>query len=257
MRILLAFIITTVIYLLLLWIYFTQFNAVKVKKKKNQLEHIIKIDLQKFQYPKKKLLSSKVNHTLVKNKNKKVIKKINNRSQKKRVKDRKVKKSIKKVITKKSKLISESEMIFIEDSLIMNPVKIKKNKREMTPLITYPNLKIKKLYGKSFHSFSEEQKNFITDNLDEIHRITQQTLSLKGYPSGALAGKTGQEGTNIVSFNLHPNGNISDLHLLQTVGYRILDNNTLETIRTAYKDYPYPSEITRIIFYVEYSIFGY
>ena len=257
MRILLAFIITTVIYLLLLWIYFTQFNTIKVKKKKNQLEHIIKIDLQQFQYPKKKLLLSKVKHTLVKNKNKKVIKKINNGREKKRVKERKVKKSIKKVIRKRSKLISESEMIFIENPLILNPVEIKKNKREVLPSLSYPNLKIKKLYGKSFHSFSEEQKNFITDNLDEIHRITQQTLSLKGYPSGALAGKTGQEGTNIVSFNLHPNGNITDLYLLQKVGYRILDENTLETIRTAYKDYPYPHETTRIIFHVEYSIFGY
>ena len=120
---------------------------------------------------------------------------------------------------------------------------------------SHPNSKIKKLYGASFHSFTATQKKFIENNLDTIQQITQSTLTRRGYPEGA--GRTAQEGTNIVSFNLHPNGDISNLCLKQRIGYRALDENTLSLIRTAYKDYPYPSTTTKIIFYVTYSIYGY
>nr|MCH9740783.1 TonB family protein [Campylobacterota bacterium] len=102
--------------------------------------------------------------------------------------------------------------------------------------------KIQKLYGNSFDTFTPTQQKFIVKNLDSIHRITQNTLTRRGYPEGALAARTGQEGVNIVSFDLHPNGNISNLRLKKRVGYRALDDNTLETIRSAYKDYPYPAE---------------
>ena len=120
---------------------------------------------------------------------------------------------------------------------------------------SFPNKKIEKLYGSDFHSFSPTQKKFIENNLDEIQHITQRILTRRGYPEGA--GVNGQEGTNVVSFDLHPNGDISGLHLKKYIGSRPLDDNTLELIRTAYKDYPYPSTTTRLIFYVEYSIYGY
>jgi len=80
-------------------------------------------------------------------------------------------------------------------------------------------------------------------------------LIQRGYPEGA--GRTGQEGTNVVSFNLHPNGDISDLRLKTRIGYRALDENTLSLIRVAYMDYPYPTTTTKIVFYVKYSIYGY
>lgn len=112
---------------------------------------------------------------------------------------------------------------------------------------------IDQLYGKEFEGFSQIQKEFIRSNLGTIHRITQNTLSRNGYPTVAV--QTRQEGINVVSFNLHPNGDISDLRLKKPMGYAALDENTLEVIRIAYKEYPRPSKTTKIIFYVQYRLY--
>jgi len=114
---------------------------------------------------------------------------------------------------------------------------------------------IRQLYGSEFDGFSAEQKKFIKNNLALIHRITQMTLIRNGYPEVAV--RTGQQGVNIVSFYLHPNGNITKLRLEKYMGYEALDRNTLQVIRIAYKDYPLPTKTTKIIFYVQYSINGY
>lgn len=111
---------------------------------------------------------------------------------------------------------------------------------------------INQLYGSEFDSFGSAQKRFIENNLALIHRITQGTLSRNGYPE--IAARTGQQGVNIVSFDLHPNGNISNLRLEHRMGYEALDQNTLQVIRIAYKDYPLPQKTTKIKFYVEYTI---
>ena len=112
---------------------------------------------------------------------------------------------------------------------------------------------IKDLYGAEFNTFSATQKKFIRNNLGTIHRITQRTLSQNGYP--AVAVRTRQQGTNVVSFYLHPNGDISGLKLKTRLGYQALDQNTLDVIRIAYKDYPLPNKRTKIIFYVRYTIY--
>jgi TonB family protein len=112
---------------------------------------------------------------------------------------------------------------------------------------------IRKLYGKEYDSFSSTQKEFIRMNLSLIHRITQRTLIRNGYPEVAI--RTHQQGTNIVSFYLHPNGDISQLRLKRRIGYSALDSNTLEVIKIAYKDYPLPAKKTKIVFYVTYSIY--
>lgn len=111
---------------------------------------------------------------------------------------------------------------------------------------------IRMLYGKEFHSYSRQQKKFIRENLDEIYRITQNTLWRKGYPDAAL--RMFMQGTNVVQFYLHPNGDISGLRLKREIGYRVLDKHTIEVIKTAYKDYPRPKSRTKIIFYVTYEI---
>jgi len=111
---------------------------------------------------------------------------------------------------------------------------------------------IRKLYGKEYDGFSAKQKEFIRMNLGLIHRITQRTLIRNGYPEVAI--RTHQQGTNVVSFYLHPNGDISHLRLKKHIGYSALDKNTLEVIRIAYKDYPLPAKTTKIVFYVSYSI---
>lgn len=112
---------------------------------------------------------------------------------------------------------------------------------------------INKLYGEEFNTYSETQKKFIKNNLGTIHSITQRTLTRNGYPDVAV--RTRQQGTNIVSFYLHPNGDISDLKLKRHIGHQALDQNTLDVIRIAYKDYPLPNKKTKIVFYVKYSIY--
>jgi len=112
---------------------------------------------------------------------------------------------------------------------------------------------IQRLYGSEFETYSQSQKKFIKNNLGTIHRITQRTLTMNGYPD--IAVRTGQQGTNIVSFYLHPNGDISNLRLKRDIGYQALDQNTLDVIRIAYKDYPLPNKKTRIIFHVQYSLY--
>jgi TonB family protein len=118
---------------------------------------------------------------------------------------------------------------------------------------SYGRRMIRKLYGKEFDSYSPSQKSFIKNNLGIIHRITQRTLIRNGYPEVAI--QTRQQGTNIVSFYLHPNGDISGLRLKGRTGYAALDQNTLEVIRIAYKNYPLPNKKTKIVFYVTYSIY--
>lgn len=112
---------------------------------------------------------------------------------------------------------------------------------------------VDRIYGKEFHTYSKEQKRFIKQNLGEIYRITQNTLWQKGYPDIAL--RMHMQGTNIVSFYLHPNGDISELSLKSPIGYKALDQNTIEVIKTAYKDYPKPEKKTKIMFYVTYTLY--
>ncbi len=112
---------------------------------------------------------------------------------------------------------------------------------------------INQLYGKEFDTYSETEKKFIKNNLGTIHAITQRTLTRNGYPEVAV--RTRQQGTNIVSFYLHPNGDITDLKLKRPIGHQALDQNTLDVIRIAYKDYPLPNKKTKIVFYVRYSIY--
>jgi protein TonB len=118
---------------------------------------------------------------------------------------------------------------------------------------TYAQKMIQQYYGLEFDTYSSEQKKFIKNNLTTIHRITQRTLTMNGYPD--IAVRTGQQGMNVVSFYLHPNGDITELKLKRQIGYEALDSNTLDVIRIAYKDYPLPNKKTKIMFHVMYSLY--
>ena len=75
---------------------------------------------------------------------------------------------------------------------------------------------------------------------------------LAGYPPDA--GYLGQQGTNAVEFYLYPNGDISDLKIIQETQSMILDKNTITVIQIAYKDYPRPTTKTKIKIYVKYYL---
>ena len=270
MRVFIAFIISLLIYALFIWLYISKFYNVEVMPT-HKNDHIIKIDIRNIPIPAKPLPSPKLKkQTLVKKKptKKKPIKQV---IKKKPVKKRPIKKKPirKKPTKKKPKVIKKVKEKIL---YIPNPLKrpkttkkeVQKNSNDLASFFSapqetsrhsFPSSKIRKLYGASFHNFTPTQKKFITNNLETIQEITQRTLTRRGYPEGAA--RTGQQGTNVVSFNLHPNGDISNLRLKTPIGYRSLDENTLSLIRVAYKDYPYPSTTTKIVFYVTYSIYGY
>ncbi|QOG11489.1 energy transducer TonB [Arcobacter sp. FWKO B] len=106
------------------------------------------------------------------------------------------------------------------------------------------------LYGDDFLNFNEETKEFLKDNLSTIGKITQQYLI---YPSISI--RTKQQGYNVVEFMLHPNGDITDLKLIQSSSYSALDNNSIHTIKVAHKDYPKPKEITKVRIFVYYKLY--
>ena len=279
MRFFVAFFISLFIYAVLIWIFMTQFPKVKTPPKEMN-ERIVKIDIINMPLPKKvepapvkSVPTPIVKKESIKKKTpkkrvvkKKVIKK-KKPKKKKTVKKKVVKKKIvKKKITIKPQPKAVEEIVYIDEPFISQPKEVKNSDDLASFLSTptpsassavksYPNSKIKKLYGSAFHSFTPTQKEFIENNLNEIQAITQNLLNQRGYPEGADRNR--EEGTNVVTFNLHPNGDISALRLKRQIGSRPLDENTLSLIRSAYKDYPYPSTTTRIVFYVSYSIYGY
>jgi TonB family protein len=276
MRIFKALIISLFVYAFFIWLYLTYFSKIQIPSPKLN-NHVIKIDIRDIPVPAKPIsLKAKIKpkeksvpkkepvikKEIVKKVKKKPVKVVKKKPKKKKlIKKKSIKKkkiivnkkpSKKKVYVteevpvKKSKALEEfeSEMVYISEPML-SP------KNVQPPPVSpwsYPNNKIRELYGAGFHNFTPTQKKFIENNLNSIQEITQRTLTRRGYPEGA--GRTGQEGTNVVSFNLHPNGNISNLRLKTRIGYRSLDDNTLSLIRVAYMDYPYPSTTTKIIFYV-------
>ena len=327
MRGLTAFTITLLIYILLAWLYFTQFAQIKPLKPKVN-NHRIKIDIRNIpdsiapkpqpksvvkpkpipqpiptpivkKTVKKKIVKKKIvkkkpkKKKIVKKriKKKKIVKKKKIIKKKKRIK--KKKKTVKKKRIKKQKVLTHKksrkkitdmaveDMPYIADPFLTAPIEVesfpepivREPQREApessdalasflgrtspsSPTVQhFPSRKIKKLYGSDFHHFTATQKKFIKNNLESIQQITQDILTRRGYPEGA--GRMGKEGTNVVEFYLHPNGDITNLRLKHRIGYRALDENTISLIRVAYMDYPYPSTTTRIIFNVKYSIYGY
>jgi len=105
------------------------------------------------------------------------------------------------------------------------------------------------LYGAEYFSYDDETKKYLKNNLSTIGAITQRYLR---YP--AISVKTKQSGQNIVQFYLHPNGDISNLKIIGHSQYTTLDKNSYKTIKLAYKDYPTPSQKTKIRIYVKYIL---
>ncbi|MBT8349439.1 MAG: TonB family protein [Sulfurovum sp.] len=180
---------------------------------------------------------------------KKVVKKEKKKKTVKKVQKRKIVKKTKRYRQPKKRSSDPLANMLMGSGTSMNP------SQQIRPSSSgsYGARMINKLYGKEFNTYSPTQKKFIKNNLGTIHRITQNTLTRNGYPD--IAVRTRQQGTNIVSFYLHPNGDISDLKLKRRIGHQALDQNTIDVIRTAYKEYPLPNKKTKIIFYVKYSIY--
>ena len=112
---------------------------------------------------------------------------------------------------------------------------------------------LQKLYGEEYDKFTKVQKAYLEKNLTNFQTITQRVLNRLGYPK--LAAKLKIGGVNIVEFMFHPDGSITGLKITNSSGYAVLDDYSLELIEIAYKDYPRPTTVTKLKFYVRYSLF--
>jgi len=194
----------------------------------------------------KKLMQKK----LAKRKKEKELRKKKKREKKLRKKKERQQKIAKEKLRKKNqakKLAKQTE----KDSLASNIVKSSKQHSPKRKSRSSSSM-INKFYGSEFAKFTGTQQAFIEKNLGNIYRITQRTLTRNGYPE--VAARTKQEGTQLVTFYLHPNGKITGLRYKKSLGYASLDENTIKVIGIAYKDYPRPKSKTKITFYVEYSL---
>lgn len=112
-----------------------------------------------------------------------------------------------------------------------------------------PNKELRNLYGDTLRDLTPEQVEYLDENLNRIGWITQKYLE---FPT--LAGQLAMQGEAILEFDLFPNGDISPIKLLKSSGYALLDDNAVETVEVAYKEYPHPKEKTKIRLLVKYII---
>ena len=112
---------------------------------------------------------------------------------------------------------------------------------------------LQKLYGEEYKTFTKVQKAFLEKNLNNFQTITQRVLNRLGYPP--LAAKLRIGGVNIVEFMFHPDGSITNLKIINSSGYAVLDDYSIELIEIAYKDYPKPKTSTKLRFNVQYRAY--
>lgn len=112
---------------------------------------------------------------------------------------------------------------------------------------------LQKLYGEEYKTFTKVQKAFLEKNLNNFQTITQRVLNRLGYPP--LAAKLRIGGVNIVEFMFHPDGSITNLRIINSSGYAVLDDYSIELIEIAYKDYPKPKTSTKLRFNVQYRAY--
>ena len=112
---------------------------------------------------------------------------------------------------------------------------------------------LQKLYGEEYDKFTKVQKAYLEKNLTNFQTITQRVLNRLGYPP--LAAKLRIGGVNVIEFMFHPDGSITGLKVIDSSGYAVLDDYSVELIEIAYKDYPKPQTSTKLRFIVQYRLY--
>ena len=112
---------------------------------------------------------------------------------------------------------------------------------------------LQKLYGEEYDKFTKVQKAYLEKNLNNFQSITQRVLDRLGYPP--LAAKLRIGGVNIIEFMFHPDGSITGLKVINSSGYAVLDDYSIELIEIAYKNYPKPQTSTKLRFNVQYRAY--
>lgn len=113
---------------------------------------------------------------------------------------------------------------------------------------------LKGIYGDELTKLSTKSKQYLIDNHLEMQKITQKVLNriARVY----LDPRFRYYNYNIIEFMFYPDGHIGTITILQDAGFNLLDKITKETIETAYKDYPRPSEPTLVRYRFLYDLRG-
>jgi len=217
---------------------FTSIKYVKIKIKK--IKKPVKI-----QKKIKKKISKKIKKKIIKP-TKKIIKKV---PILKKIKAIQLPKIEPKIDLKKLFIIQKKQTVTPIEKLKQQKVYEKKQEIKELQQLDQLTQSYIKLYGEKYFSFSKEQKKYLKDNLSRIGKITQRYLT---YPTISI--RTRQSGINVIEFFLHPNGDITDIILTDSSYYTALDQNTIDTIQIAYKDYPKPIQTVKIKIYVKYIL---
>lgn len=246
MDILLKYFLALLLTLLLhisLYYYLNQKNIINIDTpsiKTNNNTHISYVKLQK-----KTISNVRKKKKLVKEERKKITKKV---IKKKKFIAKKLPKPIlkvKKQLVQKRK--NRAKKVIKKNKIVKEQLKQSYLKKEKT--LDKQTKKFIDLYGKEYENFDIKTKLFLQKNIKNIGTITQRYLQ---YPY--LSVQANQSGINIVQFYLYPNGEISHLKIIKSSKYFLLDDNTIQTIQEAYKDYPVPSQKTLIKIFVKYKL---
>jgi len=220
---------------------FTSLRYVRLKKqekltKPKKIKELINTK-QKIKKSPKNIVKKKKRKIIKNNNIKNKVKTLNLPTNSKQI-------DLKQLFIKKKKDIKSEDFEEYQESLSK-----KENEKQQLRNLDKLTQNYIRLYGDQYFSFSKEQKSYIKQNINLIGKITQRYLM---YPT--ISVRTRQSGINVVEFILHPNGDISNLRLIDSSNYTMLDRNSIETIEIAYKDYPKPSQPTKIRIFVQYIL---
>lgn len=253
--IILAFIISISLHFFLFKIYKSEENP---KNNKTEEKVIKKSDVKFVKIKKEEPI---VNKTIEEKVEPKVEKKIENKIEsvkpnKEIVKKEVIQKEIqKKVDIGKSKELQNkllTEQIVNNDDSLQNKT-LENFLSQKEPISKDILNELQKLYGEEYDKFTKVQKAYLEKNLGNFQTITQRVLTRLGYPP--LAAKLKIGGVNVIEFMFHPDGSITNLRVISSSGYAVLDDYSLELIEIAYKDYPKPQTSTKLRFNVQYRLY--
>ncbi|MDF1881006.1 energy transducer TonB [Sulfurimonas sp. MAG313] len=139
-------------------------------------------------------------------------------------------------------------------ALLSKKQKSKPVKREQTRSGSHIGNDFKEAYGEAFGKLSEGEKKYVIDNQEVMRRITQEQLNRLAPVN--IPRNLNVNTSNVIEFYLHPNGDMSDLKLVNASGYEILDDTSLQTIEYSVHRYPLPKQKTLIRYKVGYYLGG-
>ncbi len=213
----------------------------EIKEEKNTQTDVRFVKLKKEEAP---IIEKPIEKKVEKKVEPKIEKKVELPTQKKEIQQKiEIPKKVDKVL--KEQIVEKKESL--QDKTLENFLAQKEpvNKEILNEL--------QKLYGEEYDKFTKLQKAYLEKNLSNFQTITQRVLNRLGYPQ--LAAKLKIGGVNVVEFMFHPDGSITNLKIIDSSGYNILDDYSIELIEIAYKDYPRPQTSTKLRFNVQYRLY--